>query len=271
MSQGAMVPFMVSFRCPVALVLLVGCTAYSLASTTTTGPVSVQPRREQDDYWQRQSNTSVLNTGLAFELYKDLATRISGQHQNHHNILLSPIGLVSILVLLSQVSGPESQNQVLGALGLAANATEESVAVTISTLADLLHNLTAQQGGVGWEVQRAALDGAGRGVRTGATQGVSAGKPEGQNAAEAEGGAEGTGRSEDRVHAGARLRVWSGLRVNGTSSPDYESSLYEKVSPNSGGSVFNVNLETLLKDMRASDKPELISYVYLKGSFFWFG
>lgn len=261
-SERVMVPFMVSFRCLAALVLLVGCTAYSLASTKTTMPVSVQPRRERDDSWQRQSNTSVLNTALAFELYKDLVTRTAGQQQ--HNILLSPIGLVSILVLLYQVSGPESQTQVLGALGLAANSTEESVAVSISTLADLLHNLTVQEGGVGWEVQRGELDGAGRGGLTEATA-------EGQNPADAEDGAEGTGWSEERVQARARLRVWSGLRVNGTSSPDYESSLYENVSPNSGDTVFNVSLEMLLKDLQASDKPELINYVYLKGSFFWFG
>lgn len=267
-SEAMMVPFMVSFRCLAALVLLVGCTAHSLASTKTTEPVSVRPRRERDDCCRRQSNTSVLNTALAFELYRDVATRAAGQHGEQHNILFSPIGLVSVLVLLSQVSGPESQKEVLGALGLAANSTAESAAVTITTLADLLHNLTVQEGGVGWEVQRAELDGAGRGVGTGASERARAGEPEGQKTADAEDGAGGTGQIEERVHAGARLRVWSGVRVNGNSSPDYESPLYRQVSPNSGSSVSNVSLETLLKDLQASDKPELINYVYVKGSFF---
>lgn len=264
-NEGVMVPLMVSFRRLVALVLLVCCTANSFAPTENTGPDSVPPRRETDDCWQRQSNTSALNTALAFELYQDLATRTAGQQQ--HNILLSPLGLVSVLVLLSQVSGPESHSQVLGALGLAANCTEESVAATVSTLADLLHNLTVQEGGVGWKVQRSELDGAGRGVGSGATEGASAGEPEGQNTADAEDGAEGTGGNEHRVHGGARLTVWNRLRVNGTSSPEYESSLYGKVTPTSDGTVFNISLEKLLKDLQASDKPELNNYVFLKGSF----
>lgn len=261
-NEGVMVPLMLSFRRLAALVLLAGCTA----NNEKTRPVSLSPRRETDDCWQRQSNTSALNTVLAFELYQDLATRTTGQQQN---ILLSPLGLVSVLVLLSQVSAPESQSQVLGALGLAANSTEVSVVATISTLTDLLHNLTVQEGGVGWEVQRAELDGAGRGVGTGAFEGASAGEPVGQNTADVEDGAEGLGRNEDQVHGGARLRVWSGLRVHGTSSPHYESSLYGKISPTSDGTLFNVSLETLLKDLQASDKPELDNHVYMKGSF-WF-
>lgn len=265
-NEGVMEPLMVSFRRLAALVLLVGCTVNSFGPTKKNGPVSAPPPRERDDCWQRQSNTSALNTALAFELYQDLATRTAGQQ---HNILLSPLGLVSVLVLLSQVSGPESQNQVLGALGLAANSTEETVVASISILADLLHNLTVQEERAGLGVQRAELDGAGRAVRAGATGGAGAGEPKGQNAADVEDGAEErTGRNEDQVHAEARLRVWSGLQINGSSSPGYESSMYGKVSPTS---VFNISLETLLKDLRASDKPELNNYVYLKGSFFWLG
>lgn len=264
-NEGVMVPLMLSFRRLAALVLLAGCAA----NNEKTRPVSVPPRRGTDDCWQRQSNTSALNTALAFELYQDLATRTTGQQQQQQNILLSPLGLVSVLVLLSQVPAPESQSQVLGALGLAANSTEVTVVATISTLTDLLHNLTVQEGGVGREVQRAELDEAGRGVGTGAFEGASAGEPVGQNTSDVEDGAEGSGRNEDQVHGGARLRVWSGLRVHGTSSPHDESSLYGKISPTSDGTVFNVSLDTLLKDLQASDKLELNNHVYMKGSF-WF-
>lgn len=249
-NEGLMAPLMVSFRRLAALVLLLGC---SVAPTRTTGPP-----REPDDRWQRHSNISALNTALAFELYQDLATRTAGQQQQH-NILLSPLGLVSVLVLLSQVSGPEGQSQVLEALGLEANTTEENVEATVSTLADLLRNLTEQEGGAGWEVQRPEMEGAGRGAGTGATEGGSAGAAEGRNAA----GGEDAGRNQERRH---RLRVWSGLRANGSGAADGDSAVHGKVPPTS---VFNVSLETLLKDLQASDKPELNNSVSLRGTFYW--
>lgn len=258
------------------LASLTGSAADGSALPETEKRFAGPPRREREVNWQQQINTSALNTALAFVPYHDLATRTTGppgvpqqqqqeRRQQQHNILFSPLGLASALALLSQVSGSESQSQALGALGLAANSTEQSVEATISALADLLHNLTLQEGGVGSEVQRAESEaGAGTRVGIGATEGAKTGGADVENAADVEDGAEGRGGNEDGVHAGGQLRVWSGLRAGGERSLDYESFLSGNLS--AGPSAFNVNLETLVKDSSASDKLELDNYVYFKGS-----
>ncbi|KAK5853264.1 hypothetical protein PBY51_007067 [Eleginops maclovinus] len=94
-----------------------------------------------------QLNTSALNTALAFEPYRDLATKANSKPgtQIQHNILFSPLGLASALALLSQMTGSESRSQALEALGLAANSTEQSLEATISALTDLQHSLARQE------------------------------------------------------------------------------------------------------------------------------
>lgn len=255
------------------LASLTGCAADGSALPEAEKRFAGPPRKEREVNWQQQINTSALNTALAFVPYHDLATRTTDppgvqqqqqqqwRQRQQHNILFSPLGLASALALLSQVSGSESQSQALGALGLAANSTEQSVEATISALADLLHNLTLQEGGVGSEVQRAESEaGAGTRVGIGATEGAKTGGADVENAADVEDGAEGRGGNEDGVHAGGQLRVWSGLHAGGERSLDYESFLSGNLS------AFNVNLETLVKDSPASDKLELNNYVYFKGS-----
>lgn len=257
------------------LASLTGCAADGSALPEAEKRFAGPPRKEREVNWRQQINTSALNTALAFVPYHDLATRTTGPpgvqqqqqrwQRQQHNILFSPLGLASAVALLSQVSGSESQSQALGALGLAANSTEQSVEATISALADLLHNLTLQEGGVGSEVQRAESEaGAGTRVGIGATEGAKTGGADVENAADVEDGAQGRGGNEDGVHAGGQLRVWSGLRAGGERSLDYESFLSGNLS--AGPSAFNVNLETLVKDSSASDKLELNNYVYFKGS-----
>lgn len=71
--------------------------------------------------------------------------------------------------------------------------------------------------------------------------------------------------TEDGVHAGGQLRVWSSLHIDGKPSLDCDrflpglSTLHPLPS--------NTRFEMLIKDLRASDKLELYNYVYFKGSF----
>lgn len=267
--EGVMISIMYSFTCLTVLALLTGSTADGSVLPKTekrfTGPL----RKEHEVIRRQQLNTSALNTALAFEPYHDLATRTTAepgvQHPQQRNILFSPLGLASALALLSRVSGSESRSQALEALGLAANSTEQSVEATISALTHLLHNLTLQEGGVGGGVQRAESE---AGVRTeariGATAGVEIGGVDAGNRTDVDDGAEGRTGTEDGVHAGGQLRVWSGLHVDGKRSLDYESFLSGTQHP--GTSAFNISFETLMKDLQASDKLELNNYAYFKGS-----
>lgn len=267
--EGVMISIMYSFTCLTVLALLTGSTADGSVLPKTekrfTGPL----REEQEVIRRQQLNTSALNTALAFEPYHDLATRTTAepgvQQPQQRNILFSPLGLASALALLSRVSGSESRSQALEALGLAANSTEQSVEATISALTHLLHNLTLQEGGVGGGVQRAESE---AGVRTeariGATAGVENGGVDAGNRTDVDDGAEGRTGTDEGVHAGGQLRVWSGLHVDGKRSLDYESFLSGTQHP--GTSAFNISFETLMKDLQASDKLELNNYAYFKGS-----
>ncbi|XP_040919839.1 alpha-1-antiproteinase F-like [Toxotes jaculatrix] len=213
----------------------------------------LRKEREVKQKQQQQFHTSALNTALAFELYRDLAARTTAepdvQQQQQHNILFSPLGLASALALLSQVSGSESRSQALEALGLAANSTEKSVEATISALTDLQRSLALQEERSG--------DG------TGATAGVETERANAGNRAKADDGAEGGAETEDGVHAGSQLRVWSSLHVDGKPSLDYDSFLSR--AQHTGPPALNISLETLMKDLQASDKLVLDNYVYFKG------
>ncbi|XP_022066034.2 alpha-1-antiproteinase 2-like [Acanthochromis polyacanthus] len=185
-------------------------------------------QREPD----RLLNTSALNAALAFEPYRDLATRTAAdpgaQQQQQQNILFSPLGLASALALLCRVSGSESRSQALEALGLAANATQQSVEATVSALTDLQLGLQQEGGGA----SDAGIGGAG------------------EDAGD---------RAGDGAEDGARLKVWSSLHVDGKPSTDFKSFLL------SGHHVFNMSYETLMKDFQGSNKLILNNYVYFKG------
>ncbi|XP_070844156.1 alpha-1-antiproteinase-like [Chaetodon trifascialis] len=264
--EGAMIFFMYSFTCLTVLALLRGCTA--------DGSVLPKPEKRfsgplhEELEVNQQLNTSALNTALAFEPYHDLATRTTAepgvQQQQQRNILFSPLGLASALALLSQASRSESRSQALEALGLAANSTEQSVEATISALTNLQHSLTLQEGGVGGGAQSAeSKAGAGTGAGIGATAGVEIGGADAGNRADVDDGAEGRTGTEDGVHAGGHLKVWSGLHIDGRPSLDYDSFLSRP--QHTGPSAFNISFETLMKDLQASDKLELNNYVYFKG------
>ncbi|KAM3603039.1 uncharacterized protein V6R79_015625 [Siganus canaliculatus] len=247
-----------------ALALLLGCAADGTVLPKPEKDFPGPPQKEQEVYHQQQLNTSAINTALAFEPYHDLATRTGaehGVHQQQRNILFSPLGLASALALLSRVSGSQSRSQALEALGLAANATEQSVEATVSALTDLHHRLTLQQGGGGGVQSAGSEAGAETGVRTAGgveTRGAKAGHTADVN----DGTKNGTG-AEDGVHAGGQLRMWSGLHADGKPSLNYDSFLSRPHL--TGPSASNISLETLRKDLQASDKLSLNNYVYFKG------
>lgn len=181
----------------------------------------------------RRLNASALNAALAFEPYRDLATGTDpGARQQ--NILFSPLGLASALALLCRVSGSDSRSQALEALGLAANATQQSLEATVAELTQL--QLGLQQAGGG--AYEAGIGGASQAGIGGAGQDAGA---------------------EDGSKDGAQLKVWSGLHVDGKPSPDFQSFLL------SGRRGFNTSYETLMKDLQNSDKLILNNYVYFKG------
>ncbi|KAM6905880.1 alpha-1-antiproteinase-like [Lycodopsis pacificus] len=251
MARGkAMVFVMYGFTCLTALAWLTGLTADVSVLPKPEKLLSRPLRREQEV--NQQLNTSALNTALAFEPYRDLATSTAAEQQQH-NILFSPLGLASALALLSRVSVSESRSQALEALGLAANSTEQSVEATLSALADLQHSLTLHEGG---GVQRAESR-AGTGAGIGATPWVEIEGEDAGNRTDGDDGAEGRNGTEGGVHPGGQLRVWSSLHIDGTPSVDYNSFMFRPRHT----SAFN----TLMKDLEASDKLELTNYVYFKG------
>lgn len=223
-----------SFSCLTALTLQMLCVAHGTfgprAGKEFAGPLPQEAHQHL--------NTSALNTLLAFEPYQDLArvsTEPEAQHQS--NILFSPLGLASAVVLLSRASRPESRSQALELLGLAANSTERSVEDAVSSLTDLLHNLTLPEGRGGGGVR-----GAGSEAGAGATAG--------------DGDA---GGRADAAEAGSQLKVWSGLHAGGK-QPDYQRFLSE------AWSGLNHTVDTLQKDLESSDELELTNYAYFKGS-----
>nr|XP_046229923.1 alpha-1-antiproteinase F-like [Scatophagus argus] len=241
--------------------------------TGYTADRSVLPKPEkrfkrQEVSQQQRLNISALNTALAFEPYRDLATRTITepgiQLQQQHNILFSPLGLASALALLSRASGSESRSQALEALGLAANSTEQSVEATISALTNLYDNLNLQEGGGGVGVQRAQSE-AGTETKAGneAAAGVETGGANAGNRADVDDGAEDRSGTEDGVHAGDQLRVWSSLHIDGKPLLDYDSFLSR--TRHTGPFAFNISSETLMKDLQSSEKLELTNYVYFKG------
>ncbi|KAF3849572.1 hypothetical protein F7725_019291 [Dissostichus mawsoni] len=206
-----------------------------------------------------QLNTSALNTALAFEPYRDLATRANSTPgvQIQHNILFSPLGLASALALLSQVTGSESRSQALEALGLAANSTEQSLEATISALTDLQHSLALQEGGGDTGVQRAQSAGEAE-VGIGATREGDIGGADAGDRADVDNVSEARNGTEDAVHPGVQLRLWNSLHIDGKPLLDYDSFLSRPQQ--TGPSAFNISLDTLMKDLEASDKLELSNY-----------
>ncbi|XP_047430506.1 alpha-1-antiproteinase-like [Mugil cephalus] len=249
----------------VTLLALLTCSSAYRSAVPKPDKLFSRPVRSEREATRQQLNISALNTALAFEPYRDLATRTTAepgtqQQQQQHNILFSPLGLASALALLCQVSGSESRSQALEALGVAANSTEQSVEVTIAALADLLRSLTLLEGGGRGGVQKApSAGGAGTDARIGgATAGVGKG---GENAGERSDDAEGRKGTKNGVNAG-HLRVWSSLHADGKPSLDYESFLSrpQLTEP----PVFNISSETL-KELQTSGKLIVNNYVYFKG------
>lgn len=277
--EEAMMSVMYSFTCVIVIAVLTGLSADGSALSKPEKLFSRTLKREREVKLELQLNISLLNTALAFDTYRDLATRTTAEpgvlQQQQHNILFSPLGLASALVLLSQISGSESRSQALEALGLAANSTEQSVEATISALTDLQHSLTLHEGGGGVGVQRAESE-AGAETKTGigATAGGDAGNnsgvndgTKGRNGTGFSSEAEGRTGSEVGVHAGSQLRVLSSLHLDGQPSLDYDSFLSRP--QHTGPSAFNISFEPLMKDLQGSDKLILNNYVYFKGSFFF--
>lgn len=236
-----------SFSCLTALTLQMLCVAHGTfgprAEREFAGPLPQEVHQHL--------NTSALNTLLAFEPYRDLASRASAEPeaQQQRNILFSPLGLASAVVLLSRVSRSESRSRALELLGLAANSTERSVEDAVSSLTDLLRNLTLPEGRGG-----GGLRGAGSEAGAGTTAG------DGDGGSDA-GGSDAGGRAEAGAPAGSQLKVWSGLHAGGKQA-DYQSFLSE------GWSGFNRTFDTLQKDLESSDELELNNYAYFKGSSF---
>lgn len=231
-----------SFTCLTALTLQMLCVAHGTfgprAEKEFTGPLPQEAHQHL--------NTSALNTLLAFEPYQDLASRVSTEPEarQQRNILFSPLGLASAVVLLSRVSRSDSRSQALELLG---HSTERSVEDAVSSLSDLLHNLTLPEGRGGGGVR-------GAGSEAGA----------GTTAGDGDGGSDAGGRAdaaEAGTRAGSPLKVWSGLHAGGNHS-DYQSFLSE------GWSGFNHTFDTLQKDLESSDELELNNYAYFKGSSF---
>lgn len=273
--EDAMMSVVYSFTWVIALVVLTGLSADGSVLSKPEKLFSRAVRRERELKQEQHLNISALNTALAFETYRDLATKTTTVPgvQQQHNILFSPVGLASALALLSQISGSESRSQALEALGLAANSTEQSVEATISALADLQQSLLLQEGGGGVGVQRA---GSVAGAKTEAGIGATAGGGAGNKASVDDGakGRNGTGFSSEAkgrtgskggVRDGGQLRVWSNLHVDGKPSLDYASFLSRPQHPEL--SAFNISFEPLMKDLQGSDKLILNNYVYFKGSF----
>lgn len=233
-----------TFTCLTALASLTGLAADGKPEKLFSRPLRGEPEVSQ------QLNTSALNTALAFEPYRDLATRTTAGPRQQHNILFSPLGLASALALLSRVSGSESRSQALEALGLAANSTEQSVEATISALTELQHSLAVQEGGGG--VQRSE---AGAGAET--ETGVESGEADAGNKTDVDDGA------EDGAPPEGLFRVWSSLHADGKASPDFDSFLSRP--QDAGLSAFNDSFDTLMKDLESSDELELSNYVYFKG------
>ncbi|XP_044232208.1 alpha-1-antiproteinase-like [Thunnus albacares] len=265
--EEAMMSVVYSFTCVIVLAVLTGLSADGSVPSKPEKVFSRPLRREQEVKQEQQLNISALNTVLAFETYRDLATRATTGPgvQQQHNILFSPLGLASALALLSQISGSESRSQALEALGLAANSTEQSVEATISALADLQHNLMLQEGGGGVGVQRAE---SGAGSKTKSGIGATAGGAAGNNTGVGDGakGRNGTSFSSGGkvgVHGGSQLRVWSSLHVDGRPSLDYDSFLSRP--QHTRPSIFNISFEALMKDLKGSNKLKLNNYVYFKG------
>lgn len=223
--------FRCSFSCLAALTLHVLCATHG----------TFELRAEKDFAWllpeeaDQHLNTSALNTLLAFDPYRDLASRVSAEPgaQQRGNILFSPLGLASAVALLSRASGSESGSRALELLGLAANATDLSVEDAVSSLTDLLHNLSLPEGRRGGGVQGAGSE-AGAG-------------PDGGSDAD----------------AGGQLKVWSGLHAGGKQS-DYQSFL--SGNPEEGSSGANGGFDALPKDWGSSDELQLGNYAYFKGS-----
>ncbi|KAM9703418.1 alpha-1-antiproteinase-like [Menidia menidia] len=260
--EEAMASVMYSLACLTGLASLL-CSSAHIALAKPEELLSRPERWERGASHENRLNMSALNTALAFEPYRDLATRSTAkpsvQQQRPNNILFSPLGLGSALALLCRVSGPEGRTQALEALGVPANSTEQRAEATISALTDLQHSLTLQEGGGGGGVQRGASEaGANTGIGS-ATTGVGNRHNGNRNRTDVDGDGR---QSEDGVHA-VQLRVWTSLHVDGKPSVDYET--FKSRPLNTGPPASNINHETLMKDLQASDKLIINNFVYFKG------
>lgn len=216
-------------------------------------------KRDVKAILQNQLNTSALNTALAFEPYQDLTTSFPLEQPN---ILFSPLGLASALALLCRISGSESRKQTLQALGVAANASHNTVEATITALEDLQHNLTLGEGEGEGGVQNGQSEAA-EGVE--AVIGSATGEADAANSSEVNDGVWGRRGTEDGSHARGQLGVWSNLHVDGKPSLDFEGFLSRLQNP--GQPAINISFEKQLKDLQGSDKLILSSFVYFKGSY----
>lgn len=172
-----------SLSCLTALALLVPCAAHGTFEVRAQSDFAGPPPEAAD----RRLNASALNALLAFGPYRDLAGA-----RRRGNILFSPLGLASAAALLTRASGSEGRSRALELLGLAANATERSAEDAVSSLRDLLHDLSLPEGRAGGGAQGAGSE-AGPGP---------------------DGGSD----------AGGQLKVWSGLHAGGNQS-DFQSFL----------------------------------------------
>ncbi|KAM4529207.1 serine protease inhibitor A3N-like [Fundulus diaphanus] len=247
-----------SLACITMLGLLSGSSGHRSALPNTEKLLRRPVRRDVKAIPQNQLNTTALNTALAFEPYQDLTTRSAVEQQN--NVLFSPLGLASALATLCRISGPESRRQALQALGVAANASQESVEATISPLADLQHNVTLREGGVEGGLQKGQSEAA---VGVGAAIGGDTVGADAANASDVNDGAGGSRGAESHSHARSRLRIWSKLHVDGKLSVDFEGFLSQLQHPGQPG--MNISFETQMKDLQDSDKLLLKSFVYFQG------
>uniref|UniRef100_A0A146ZPG8 Corticosteroid-binding globulin n=1 Tax=Fundulus heteroclitus TaxID=8078 RepID=A0A146ZPG8_FUNHE len=241
---------MYGLACITMLGLLSGSSGHRSALPNTEKLLRRPVRRDVKAIPLNQPNTTALNTALAFEPYQDLTTRSAVEQQN--NVLFSPLGLASALATLCRISGPESRRQALQALGVAADASPESVEATISALADLQHNLTLREGGAEGGIQKGQSEAA-----------VAIGGDTVGAASDVNDGAGGSRGAESHSHARSRLRIWSQLHADGTPSVDFEGFLSQLQHPGQPG--MNISFETQMKDLQDSDKLILNSFVYFQG------
>ncbi|XP_038164465.1 serine protease inhibitor A3K-like [Cyprinodon tularosa] len=239
-------PVWCSLACIAVLGLLSGSSGLTSALQNPEKLFTRPVRRDVKAIPQNQLNISALNTALAFEPYQDLTARSAVGQQD--NILFSPLGLASALALLCRASDPESRRRALQVLGVEDRTSQKSFEATLSALADLQHNLTIREGG-------------GEGVYQKMQSEAVVEAPMGSNGSGAEAGNDSD--VNDGAEGRSQLLVRSNLHVDGKPSVDFEGFLSQLQHPEQP--ELNTSFETLMTDLRDSDKLNLNSFVYFKG------